>query len=812
MQRRSDYSGDWTPSPKPQCPRPVDPRTLVALEPLTHEQRWVGWRWEYKPDKDKWTKPPCMVSGAYASTDDSSTWCGFDAVWGLNGHFDGLGFCLYGCPAADLAAIDIDKVRNPETGEILSWAATIANTSYCEITPSGTGLRVLGTASSIPTIHRNIEHPQGGSFELYANCKRYITITGQALDPNTPRHDITSVIRELEALAPANGHDAEPSPDVGADIDIDIASLPSEVAELITEGTDGGIQVRKRGLRFMSVVRYLRQKGHGFQAVLRLLEAHPKGVQSKYLGEKRLEKELKRAWDKIPAPRGLPTIVVDGGSRHKNADAGLSALNNARVPFYRRGIELVRVATADAKASDGSIVKVPVIAAVDLPILGRALGQHADWMKQSGFCLFPVDPPDDVVKQILAMFDEWTFPSLLGVIGTPTLRPDGSLLATEGYDDATGLVLAAAPPMTPIPDQPTKDDAEAALALLDGLLNEFPFVFDNKQTAERNPSRSVALSALMTPVVRGTAPVVPAHFIDAPDAGTGKSYLVDLVSALAVGDRAAVLAFSHDPAETEKRLIAVAMEGRPIIALDNCSGVIAGDFLCQVTERALMTLRPLGTSVTKRVGNAFNVFVNGNNAVIAADMVRRTLKCSMDANTEEPENRTFTRNPLAEILANRGKYIAAVLTVCRAYICAGRPDKLPELASFEAWSNLVRSALVWLGRPDPVGTIAGLREGDPVREARANVFEAWTATLGTERSYQVSELISEAAPLQRLRDALLQVAADYKEPGTISAKRLGRWLVSTHKNIAGGQKLVADRTDKARIRWRLLEMKKFDSY
>ena len=54
------------------------------------------------------------------------------------------------------------------------------------------------------------------------------------------------------------------------------------------------------------------------------------------------------------------------------------------------------------------------------------------------------------------------------------------------------------------------------------------------------------------------------------------------------------------------------------------------------------------------------------------------------------------------VLADRGKYIAACLTICRAYIAAGRPDKLPKLASFGDWSDTVRSALVWLGEADPV--------------------------------------------------------------------------------------------------------------
>ena len=83
----------------------------------------------------------------------------------------------------------------------------------------------------------------------------------------------------------------------------------------------------------------------------------------------------------------------------------------------------------------------------------------------------------------------------------------------------------------------------------------------------------------------------------------------------------------------------------------------------------------------------FYIFASKENVVIAADMVRRVLKCSMDADMEDPEKRVFKRNPLAEILADRGKFVAAVLTVCRAYIEHGmhkrrQPVKLWYLSSF----------------------------------------------------------------------------------------------------------------------------------
>jgi putative DNA primase/helicase len=108
--------------------------------------------------------------------------------------------------------------------------------------------------------------------------------------------------------------------------------------------------------------------------------------------------------------------------------------------------------------------------------LSRELGRVARWERfDRKRNLVQVDPPRTVADQIADLAGEWPFPSLAGVIGTPTMRPDGSLLLTEGYDPATWLVLLGAPSMPPIPDTPTREQAQAALQLLDGLLEEFPF-------------------------------------------------------------------------------------------------------------------------------------------------------------------------------------------------------------------------------------------------------------------------------------------------------------------------------------------------
>jgi putative DNA primase/helicase len=431
-------------------------------------------------------------------------------------------------------------------------------------------------------------------------------------------------------------------------------------------------------------------------------------------------------------PRTLetpPEITVRAGERHKAADAGIAALQAANVAFYQRGRALVRVCDIKTRSTSGDIILVPGIAEVTPAMLDRSLGQVARWQRfdEKTQGMVRIDPPRLVVSQILEMEGEWPFPPLTGVISCPTLRPDGSLLAAERYDPATGLVLRSAVTMPPISMSPTRRDAETAAARLDSLLAEFPFAND--------ASKAVAMSMLLTPVLRGAMPVAPMHLVTAPQPGSGKSYLADTASMIATGERIAAVAVAPNPEETEKRLIGSALAGFPIIGLDNCRETLEGDFLCQVTERPLLQLRALGKSDKIRVANTFTTFANGNNVAVADDLVRRTICCALDANVENPECRSFHGDPLAIVRRHRGVYIAACITIARAYITAGKPNRLSPLPSYEAWSDLVRSPLVWLGFGDPVDTMMAVRSADPIRQDRVRAFEAWRIELGITNDY-----------------------------------------------------------------------------
>jgi putative DNA primase/helicase len=517
--------------------------------------------------------------------------------------------------------------------------------------------------------------------------------------------------------------------------------------------------------------------------------------------ERAIRQAIRAVLDAIP----LPTITVEPGYRHVAADEGLAALHAADVGFYQRDRLMVRVAPVKAKASDGTKILVPGIVPVSAAICTRALASAAHWRKfNSKGKPVEIDPPGPVVEQILSMLGEWPFEVLTGVVTCPTLRPDGSLLEREGYDDMTGLVLANNLRLPPISARPTKDDAKAAAASIEELLNGFPFADD--------ASKAVALSIILTPILRGAFPLAPLHLTTAPEAGSGKSYLDDIVAAIATGERCPVIALAPSAEETEKRLIGAALAGHPIITLDNVRAALEGDFLCQVTERPLLQLRPLGTSETIRVANTFTVFANGNNLAVADDIVRRSIRCRIDAETETPEQRTFATNPRALALGNRGLYIADALTLARAYIVAGRPERLRPLPSYEGWSDLVRSALVWLGYDDPVATMEDIRGTDPVRLARADIFAAWRDELPIAEQYQTGEIAEHAEARYdynqslirpKLRAALLAVAAKRGRGDEIDVTRLGLWLRRNENTIVDKFKLTVDRIDRARPRWQL---------
>jgi hypothetical protein len=481
-------------------------------------------------------------------------------------------------------------------------------------------------------------------------------------------------------------------------------------------------------------------------------------------------------------------IRLDDDELARNVNEAEDALINANFGLYQRNGKIVYVGNFAAFGANGLKIVVQHICERDEHALRVDLSSAARFEKfdarAKDFVACP--PPLSIVQALRSLKDRLRFPVLSGAINTPTMGADGSILVAPGYDGATGLLYdPLGVEFPPIPSRPSRADAEQALATLGDLVKDFPFVSE--------AHRSVALSAMLTAPVRRSLTTAPMHGFDAPVAGSGKSKLVDIVSVIATGHEAPVSGQGANDEETEKRLVAHLLSGDAIIAIDNCTRPLSGDFLNRILTQLSAKPRILGKNEAPTLLTNALVTATGNNLKIEGDLTRRTIMSRLNPNVERPELRVFDRDPVAFAKANRPVLVVSVLTILRAYHVAGRPGRPAPLGSFEDWSDLVRGALIWLGCADPVETMGEIREADPVVASVRMVMSAWRETFRREQ-VTVSQIIKAATEQARsnsfdgrfefinedLREALLVVAG---RGGVINSRALGHWLAALQGRI-----------------------------
>jgi hypothetical protein len=506
--------------------------------------------------------------------------------------------------------------------------------------------------------------------------------------------------------------------------------------------------------------------------------------------------------------KGLPRPVIPfvAGDLPAVVDQAERALIAADLDLYQRGPFVVRPGHVLVTVARRQEVLTQRVLEVGEHALVEAMTRAAEWQKFDGRAgrWVPIDAPAKVAATYLERVGQWRLPVLAGIINAPTLRPDGTILATPGYDPHTGLLLDPGGVHFPeIPETPDWEDAREALSVLLCLVETFPFVAE--------ADRAVALSAILTACVRRSLPTAPLHGFTAPTAGSGKSMLVDLAGVIATGREVGVIAQGKSEEEFEKRLGALLLAGDQVVAIDNCEAPLGGEFLCQMLTQPVVRARILGRSEAPELpSNAF-VAATGNNLALLGDLTRRAVLCRLDPKVERPELRTFGSHPVQTVKADRGRYLCAALTVLRAFHVAGRPRQCDPLGSFEAWSDCVRGALLWLGQADPVATMEEARAADPKLESLAAASQ-WHAVIGRER-VTARDIIDRATAQQTplgyarteyrhpdFREALLVVAGD---GGVVNSRRLGKWLSANKNRVVQGVRIVPDDARCGAGTWRL---------
>jgi hypothetical protein len=492
-------------------------------------------------------------------------------------------------------------------------------------------------------------------------------------------------------------------------------------------------------------------------------------------------------------------IVMRGGQLSEIVDRAEAALV-ANTEIYQRSGTLVRAIKLDGavrhtadnaiRREAGAIVLAPVREAWLLEQMGRRI----DWFKPNAQRTRA--DPEAIYARTLLQRGQWSFPVLRGVVPAPTLARDGRIIERAGYDVESGLLIDIAPDTFPsVPEYPTREQALAALHRLSAPLRGFPFQDD--------AAKSVALSALLTALVRRSLRTAPLHGFDAPVAGTGKSLLAEMPGLLALGMKPASMSQGKTEEEDEKRLSTVLFAGDPIMLIDNCERAISGDFFCSMLTQEMVQARILGLSERRLLACAVLMLATGNNLTLAGDAARRAVVSTLDAQVERPDTRIFDFDCHAELLAARSELVVAGLTILRAYHIAGRPEELTPMGSFDDWS-WIRGALVWLGCADPAATRSAILDNDPRKDELIGVMNLWEKTFGSTPT-AVADIVPGEPPIpaehSALHARLIEVAC---RGGKWSGKSVGWWLRRHKDRIVGGKCFrQGDKTDKGQ-QWSLV--------
>jgi hypothetical protein len=175
---------------------------FAVPDDLIERDQWVVWGRQHE------TKVPYSTRGYKASSTEPRDWASYEtalAAWQANPQrYAGIGFVF--TKSDPFAGIDLDDCLNSEGG-VKPWARGVVERfadSYCEISPSGGGLKIW-VYGALPANVPKVLVGDGG-IELYDHA-RYFAVTGRAFRgaPLDVEHHEEDLLLLYDRLTQARG-------------------------------------------------------------------------------------------------------------------------------------------------------------------------------------------------------------------------------------------------------------------------------------------------------------------------------------------------------------------------------------------------------------------------------------------------------------------------------------------------------------------------------------------------------------------------------------------------------------------------------
>jgi hypothetical protein len=532
--------------------------------------------------------------------------------------------------------------------------------------------------------------------------------------------------------------------------------------------------------------------------------------------------------DEIPeAPGGFrmvrgdddrPEVKIRKDVRETSTDAIKALSGDGEI--YQRGGLLVRVIAP--AGIPGAPPPPPEIRGVERATLLEHLSSCARWIRFDGKAWVPTQVPDPVVSAVLARGQWEGVRPLLGVVTAPTLRPDGSVVQSPGYDEATGLIYRPAISFVEVPESPSLEEARGAAEALLDLVCDFPFATE--------ADRSAWLAGVLTVVGRSaiTGPC-PLFAIDGTTRGAGKSKLVDVAVRLACGHDAERSTLSANDEELRKQITGLLLSGSPCVLIDNVrsGGKLGGPAFDAVLTSTTWKERLLGQKDFLSLPARAVWWATGNNLQLAGDLSRRALRIRLASPLDNPEERTEFRHPdlLAHVSKLRKFLVAQALIILRAHAIAGRPQlDVKAWGSFEEWSRIIAAAIRWIGHASPLEARASADETLDEERMQAGAVIAGLADLVKSygRALTAKEIVSFLYPRHGYRDddedappdpypsyagAREALEAATYAKSTPVARDVGKFLQKSRGRVVDGRAIASKLDSHAKVqRWHVVDV------
>lgn len=424
---------------------------------------------------------------------------------------------------------------------------------------------------------------------------------------------------------------------------------------------------------------------------------------------------------------------------------------------------------------------------------------HEDATSSKPAVFKPAWPDGPTVKAIMSGSNAEEFPVLERVVRTPFLRGDGSVCDVDGYDPETrSMLVMGGLEVTPVPSPPDPEVVRSAVKfLMEEWLGDFPF--------ETPADRANVFAAVITPFIRGLVPLVPLCVVSGVGPGVGKNLLADNLSVLATGETSTPLPYVQDEDETRKQITAAFRTGAEMFVYDEAHRITGAQLARALTARS-WTDRVLGASTMVEYPNRVTWMALGNQVFVEGDLYRRVyfVKILERPRAHDREGSEYRHEDLTGwARENRPLLVAAVLTILRGWVEAGRPgySRGSTMGSFEAWDRMVSGICAYAGLPEFLTDVKERRSESDLMGSYWSAHLEWL-----EGRFGTSEFTAA-----QVREGTFEDPSGYEAPLGMEdtmdrgyTRKLGQRYAQVKGRWFGGRRLLkSGMGHKSTIKWRI---------